>query len=244
MQGKTPRKAKAKDRAEPKSGPRKDLLASEVLDRAAALFAGRGFNGTSLQEVADAVGLTRTAIYYYFPSKDALLEALLEDVTIRATRILDDIERSELGPLDRIREAIRRLILWATDGRNRFKMIDRSENELPAHIAKRHLEAKRRVLESMTGLIERAIDSGEARPVDARITAFAAIGMCNWSAWWFSPEGKNSADEVAEIMADLLVSAIRRGAEGRASSADLSSLTAEIRENLDLIDRLASRKQT
>ncbi|MCW5770346.1 MAG: TetR family transcriptional regulator [Rhodospirillaceae bacterium] len=234
------RRKNGKERAEAPSGPRKDLLATEVLDRAAQLFAQRGFNGTSLQEVADAVGLSRTALYYYFPSKDALLDALLEDVTIRASRILGDIEaRSGIGPLDRIREAMRRLVLWVADGQNRFKMIDRSEDELPPQIAKRHLEAKRHVLEAMTRLIAGAIDAGEARPVDPRLAAFAAIGMCNWTAWWFNPGGTLTADQIADTLADLFVASIRRKG---AAAGDIGTLTAEIRETLDLIDRAARRK--
>src|SRR5271156_2526688 len=49
---------------------------NEILQSAAALFAQKGFGATTLQEVASAVGLTRTAFYYYFPSKEKLLTAL------------------------------------------------------------------------------------------------------------------------------------------------------------------------
>ena len=84
-----------------KSGARKDVLSSEVLDRAVGLFAERGFAGTSLKDVADAVGLSRPAIYYYFPSKDALLEELLAGVTVSAARILENVEKRDRSLPDR-----------------------------------------------------------------------------------------------------------------------------------------------
>ena len=64
------------------AGVRRDLLAAEVLDKAAALFATRGFAATSLKDVADAVGLQRSSIYYYYPNKDALLKELIQGVTL------------------------------------------------------------------------------------------------------------------------------------------------------------------
>ena len=65
-------------RAALKEGRRADLLRS-----AAALFAQRGFAGVSTTELGDAVGMTGPALYNYFPSKDALLSALLVDASER-----------------------------------------------------------------------------------------------------------------------------------------------------------------
>ena len=221
-----------------KSGVRKDALSSEVLDRAVSLFAQRGFAGTSLKDVADAVGLSRPAIYYYFPSKDALLEELLAGVTVSAARILDSVEkRSDLTPIQKIGAAAHDLVMWVTERRLHFIAIDRSENELPAPILARHREAKRRVLGGMMRLIEDAVASGEARAVDSRVTAFSIIGMCNWTAWWFVPDGELSADAVADRIADLAMHSVRRARPAQGSTNDVRGLTAEIRDILGLIDR-------
>lgn len=225
-----------------KSGARKDVLASEVLDRAVGLFAERGFAGTSLKDVADAVGLSRPAIYYYFPSKDALLEELVAGVTVSAARIFDELEkRTDLTPIERIREAARNLVMWVTDRRLHFKMIDRSENELPPNILARHLDAKRRVLGGLVRFIEQAIEAGEARSVDSRVTAFAIIGMCNWTAWWFNPGGGLTATEIADRIADMAVHAVRRPRGRDGAPNDLRTLTGEIRDTLNLIDRFAAK---
>jgi len=242
--GKTVAVKGARDRAqEPgrKSGVRKDVLSSEVLDRAVGLFAQRGFAGTSLKDVADAVGLSRSAIYYYFPSKDALLEELLTGVTVSAARILDNVEkRSDLTPIEKIGAAAHDLVMWVTERRLHFIAIDRSENELPAPILARHREAKRRVLGGMMRLIDDAVAGGEARAVDSRVTAFAIIGMCNWTAWWFVPDGELTAAAVADRIADLAMHSVRRARPADAASNDIRSLTAEIRDILGLIDRGAA----
>lgn len=229
---------KGRSPAAERGGPRREILASEVLDKAAVLFAARGFAATSLQDIADQVGLSRTAIYYYFKSKDAVLHELVRGVTREAARIFEDVEAARsLDPAEKVHEAARRLVVWVLDPRTHFKLVDRSEHELPAAIAGAHRQAKRRVLAGMSGLIEAGIRSGEFRAVDPRIAAFALIGMCNWSAWWFNPGGEKSADEIAVTIADQAVASLRHTSE-RASATDVRSLTRAIRAELDVIDRL------
>lgn len=218
------------------------MLASEVLERAANLFAERGFAGTSLKDVADAVGLSRSAIYYYFSSKEALLEELVQGVTMPAARIFDSARaRTDLTPIERVRFAVHSLVIWVTERQKLFKLMDRSETELPPDIAKRHREAKRRVLSGMMELINDAIAAGEASAVDSRITAFAFIGMCNWTAWWFNPVSDGSPTQLADKIADLAHAAVRR-AEGQKKPADIPLLVREIQQNLALINRLAGER--
>jgi AcrR family transcriptional regulator len=233
---------KSVGQANQKTGVRKEVLSSEVLERAVELFADRGVAGTSLKDIADAVGLSRPAIYYYFPSKDLLLEELLTGVTISAARIFDELEkRSDLTPLERIREAARGLVLWVTERRQHFKAIDRSENELPPNILSRHRDAKRRVLSGLVSLIDEAIARGEARSVDSRVTAFAILGMCNWTAWWYVPGAGLGAREIADHISDMAVHAVRRSGTRNGATPNIKLLTAEIRDTLGLIDRFSSK---
>ena len=75
---------KAPSRAVGKS--KKQALRRTVLEAAAELFAHRGFGGTNLQDIADALELSRPALYYYFKSKEEMLSSLLEEVTVFSGR--------------------------------------------------------------------------------------------------------------------------------------------------------------
>jgi AcrR family transcriptional regulator len=217
-----------------RSAAARDALANEVLAKAVQLFADRGVAGTTLKDVADAIGLSRTAIYHYFPSKEALLETLVAEVSVTAARIFDDVRaRSDLAPLARVREAARELVLWATSRRLEFRLMDRSENELPPLIAKHHGAAKRHVLRGMIELIDDAIRAGEARPVDSQTAAFAIIGMCNWTAWWYAP-GHAPAAGIADQISGMAVQSL--ALEGTASTKDIPALADGIREALRLIE--------
>ena len=222
------------------AGPamRRELLADEVLDKAAVLFAAKGFAATSLKDVADAVGLSRSSIYYYYPNKDALLAALIEGVTLPVANIFRDVDQG-MPPQARIREVVRRLVLWVADPRTHFRLMDQSEAELPPAISKAHVDSKRRILSEMVKLINEAIGAGEARPVDPRIAAFSIIGMAMWTAWWFQPRHGPSIDEVSSTIADNAVASLHR-TDGPAATT-VAELIGEIRDNLSLVEAMVDR---
>ena len=224
------------------SGARRDLLAAEVLVKAAELFASRGFAATSLKDVADAVGLQRSSIYYYYPNKDALLAELIQGATLPVAQIFKEVGAEALPLLDKIREVVRRLVLWVGDPRTHFRLMDRCEAELPPTIARLHTYAKRHVLGEMIKLIDAAVLAGEARAKDVRISALSIIGMTMWTAWWFQPGQGRSLEDVAAEIADNAIALLQR-ADGARRATDVHDLTREIRDNLALIDRLATSTQ-
>ncbi len=84
------------------SRPFRQLADEQIIDRAAALFARRGVAQTSVQAVADAVGLSKTGLLHHFPSKDALHEAVLAQAGSLGQRVLDQVADLPLGtPRDR-----------------------------------------------------------------------------------------------------------------------------------------------
>ena len=225
--------------ADAPTGVRRDLLAAEVLDKAAELFARQGFAATSLKDVADAVGLQRSSIYYYYPSKDALLAELIQGVTTPVAEILQEAKAKKMPPLAEIRDVVRHLVLWIADPKTHFRLMDRSEAELPDAIAATHRDAKRRVLQQIVGLIDRAVLAGEARATNARVAALSIIGMTMWTAWWVPAEDGRMAEEVADTIADNAVALLRRAAPAT-QPVTVSELTDEIRDSLALIDRLTA----
>ena len=65
----------------PARKPRRELVEAQIYEQATRLFAERGFAGTSLQDIADAMGMTRPALYYYVKNKDQLLARLVTEIT-------------------------------------------------------------------------------------------------------------------------------------------------------------------
>ncbi|GAA2365916.1 TetR/AcrR family transcriptional regulator [Dactylosporangium salmoneum] len=209
-----------------------------ILEQAARLFAERGFEGTSLLDIAQAAELTRPALYHYFASKDEILATLVEQESAGAAEKLREIAAGELDPTERLRAAIHELVLDRAAAPERFRMLDRSERALPPPIAERHVHAKRTALAAVTGIIAAGIRAGEFRETDERMAALAVIGMCNWVAWWYHPGRDPEPAAVAAALAEQAVASVARPEHRRPPEPGVRGAIAQLRQDLDHLSRI------
>lgn len=216
---------------------RSDAQRQAILDAACLLFIEKGFGGTNINDIADAVGVTRTALYYYFPSKESMLEALTEEVTEKAGELAQTVSRRDELPAD---EALRQLVLQHAglilSHPLQFRVVERSESSLPEAQLAAARGARRAVLDNFVRVVQRGIDAGLFRRGDARVAAFAVIGMCNWCAWWFDTGGEVAADEVAATLAEFALRALRADRPRRVATGPDDAIE-QIRDALEVLEK-------
>lgn len=221
-----------------KAQVRRGLVQQEIFEQATRLFAQRGFAGTSLQDVADAVGLTRPALYHYVKSKDHLLANLVAEVTaVAATDIATVAQRTELSATQRVRDIVQLLVRRQGEQGERFRLLLRSEADLPETVLESYRTNRRAVLRSLTDVIEHGIAQGEFRPVTATVAALGMLGTVNWVAWWYHP---GSGFDLADVCAELADQAVHGLAaeEGRLASATPLDVVSSIRREIDRLEGL------
>lgn len=216
---------------------RRDLVEAQILEHATRLFAERGFAATSLQDIAEATGLTRPALYHYVKNKDDLLSRLVEELTEGPAEELHRIN-SDSGrpPLQRLRDMAQAVAIKLARAPERFRLLIRSEAELPESLSDVYLRGRRRVLREFTSVIEEGIAAGQLRPVDARVAALGIIGMCNWVAWWHRP-GQDD-EKVAAQLADMAVAAMAEQDDRSGDEEGPARALALLRQDLDYLERL------
>jgi AcrR family transcriptional regulator len=224
-------------KANTSSRPRRDLVEKQILEHATALFAERGFAGTSLQDIADAIGLTRPALYHYVPSKDELLGRLICEIEEPAAILADINAQTDLEPADRLHEIVTVSALHRVAAPERFRLIVRSEAELPESLSKGHERSRRRVLKEFIKVIQDGIDAGVFRPVDPRLAALGMIGMINWIAWWYRADHDESGESIAASLADMAVSSVLHERLAPVSSGGATAAIAALRQNLDYLEQ-------
>ncbi|BCJ50383.1 hypothetical protein Asp14428_18580 [Actinoplanes sp. NBRC 14428] len=214
------------------SGARKELVERQILDRATALFAERGFAGTSLQDVAEASGLTRPALYYYFSSKEELLARLVRETTMDAAEQLEALP--ELAPEEHLRELVRTSTTFQARHRDQFRLLLRSEAELPADVTELYTDGRRRVFRAYQSVIERGVTAGVFRAVDVRTVTLGLIGMVNWVTWWNQPDVDIAA--VADEFAGLAVASVLLHRDRDAAPASVHAVMAMLKDDLALLE--------
>lgn len=231
--------AKAADTAtRPKA--RRELVENEIFEHASRLFAERGFAGTNLQDIAEAMGITRPALYYYVKSKDDLLAKLVAQMTEAPAAEIEALAKDDsLDPATRLRK-IAHLIAFQRAGHpSRFQLLLRSEADLPPAAAKANRAGQRAALTGLMHVMEEGVLKGQFRPVDTRAAALAVAGMCNWVAWWHHPGGSRHTDEeAAELVADMAVAMVIRPDERMPEASGPKAALALLRQDLDYLERV------
>ncbi len=218
--------------------PRKLLVRDELLTKAAEVFERLGFAQTRIQDIAVAMALSRSALYHYFTSKEEILSALVEEHTDRRATELAAIVRDGGRPAaERLRAALRTTIVERLTGGNRLRVLDQLAPEMPADLRKSFDRARRHILDLYTGLVAEGIERGEFRPIDARVAAFAVLGIASWTSWWYSPGGRRTPQDVADILVDIGVNGLL-AATVQSSSVDRAGLLRDIRLRLDQLEAL------
>jgi AcrR family transcriptional regulator len=227
--------------SEERTSVRRGLMEQEIYEQATRLFALRGFAGTSIQDVADAVGLTRPALYHYVKSKDELLSKLVLEITVvNATDIAAIAKSSKRSATDRVRDVVRLLVRRNAQQGERLRLLLRSEADLPEQVAVSYQENRRSVLRSLTGLVDQGIATGEFRPVTPEMAAFAVLGIINWVAWWYHPGSHYDLDSVCEELADIAVHGLA-AEPGRPASTTPLDTVRSLRRELDRLEGLLNQ---
>lgn len=224
-----------------KSPARHEMVIAQLMEAAEQLFARKGVAGTSLQELAEAIGLTRTSLYHYVRNKDEMLAMLVEGFTFETAQ---DMQRlagdTDLPAVDRLREGIRSLIVRIAENPRRFRLILTSESQFPEELGKRYRKARRETSAALVELVRQAIREGSFRPVDPEMAAFGLIGAANWVAFWYprpTGSGARSPEVVAEEIAENAVGGLRADGAHRAGT-DIGQAIGLLEEDLGRLKQL------
>jgi len=196
--------------------PRETLVDSrqEILRTAARLFQQRGYDATSMNDVAAALKLSKGGLYHHFQSKDEILfEIMNHAMEITQERVLAPV-RSIPDPEDRLRSLIRRHIEVVLSPRDREITVMLHENHpLPPALRKRINQRKKEYVHFVEDLIadvqrEAQRTRGTKSTVSPRAAAFALLGMINWIYQWYKPEGNLQAQNLIPQFTDLVFGGI------------------------------------
>lgn len=228
----------ARRRVTAKQSPQKkrDVKPRTILEVAAKLFSERGFTGTNMRDVAKALDVSRSAVYYYFDSKEAILSALVDEVTVYSEQQAASVADFKTEPVEALYEMVRNHAAFVLQNPLIFRVIERGENDLDQKAKAISKRAKRALMDKFRLTIARAIEAGRFRDVDAGVAALAIIGMCNWSAWWFVPHGRLSYTQVADQITDMAIAALLRGREISSQGQEFTSALAKAQSALAQLD--------
>ncbi|WP_419993666.1 TetR/AcrR family transcriptional regulator [Streptomyces boninensis] len=181
-----------------------------LLAAATRLFAEQGFDRTSVQEIVEAAGVTKGALYHYFGSKDDLLHEIYARLLRVQQEHLDAFAESGAPVEERLREAAADVVVTSLENTDDATIFFRSMHMLAPEKQKQVRADRRRYHERFRALIEEGQESGvfsNATPADLVVDYH--FGAIHHLSSWYKPDGPLSQQQIADHLADLLMRALR-----------------------------------
>lgn len=182
---------------------------ASVIDAAVAVMSERGYSATTIQEVADRVGVLKGSLYHYFGSKEELLFRILESSHAVTNRIADELDARALPPLEHLCEYLRALASWYLDNADRANIYFTEFRNLTGDRLDTMQREGREFEQRIQRLVTEAQQAGEiAQDVDARIATRYILGSLNSVRSWPSRNPRNAIP--VEKLVDAFVLMTRR----------------------------------
>jgi AcrR family transcriptional regulator len=175
----------------------------QLLETATRLFKEKGYHSTSMQDLADALGMQKGSLYYYIESKEELLRRLLERATSFLTSQIDEIYASDLPPAEKFRWALENHAAMMMDHLDLVAVYLQEYRNLPPERLEEALAVRKHYEQVLMQIVNDGITAGDFRPTNVKMAVFGFLGMVNWTHQWFSPDGPFTSQEIATTLSDL-----------------------------------------
>ncbi|WP_347270638.1 TetR/AcrR family transcriptional regulator [Rhizorhabdus histidinilytica] len=175
-----------------------------IVEKAAELFAERGFLGASVSDIAKACKTSKSLLYHYYPSKEDVLYAVMAS---HIDGLVDSVETAMAEPgaaRDRLRRLLRLFMADYVGAASRQKVLLNELDNLPQDRRAAIIAKQRRIVDTVQALLVE-IDPALAKDKgEARARTMLLFGMINWTGNWYDPAGPLKPETIADRAFDLI----------------------------------------
>ena len=174
----------------------------QIVDEAARLFARQGYSGTSMNQLADACGLSKATLYHYYRDKYSLLVGIADEHVSRLQELVESMAPVTLPAQARLEQMIHRIVAEYAGAQHAHRVLTEDVRFLEAQDQARVLGKERQVVAGFARAVAELRPELETAGLAKPLTMLL-FGMINWMFTWMRPEGELTYEAMAPIVADL-----------------------------------------
>lgn len=183
-----------------------DYRAVEIYREAANIIFEKGFDATSMGDIADAVDLTKGGLYYYIKGKKALLYAIMDFAMNRLESEVLEPARKEEDPEERLSILLSGHAELVIEDSSAMTILVYEEEGLDESHRPKVRQRKRTYADFLRDTIVAVLDkNGRTSKIDPAMAASSVLGTVHWIVRWYQPSGRLSAEEVVQQVTDLIM---------------------------------------
>ena len=185
-----------------------DEKRQSITQKAAQLFSDKGFAATSIADLARLCEVSKSLIYHYYSSKEAILHDVMNEHVDDLLAVLDDSISSDVAPAENLQHLTRELLRHYVGAASYQKVLLYELGSLPPDQQKEIIRKQRILVSAVEGLL-RKIDLNEKNSTqELRVKVMLFFGMLNWTDNWLNSRGPISRDNIADMVTSTTISAL------------------------------------
>ncbi len=181
---------------------------TEILECAAKLFREKGYKATSMRDIAKAVGIQGASLYNHIDSKQDLLVELLMFIANLFTKEMDEINKSSLTPVDKIKRLIGLHVRYTEEHTDSISIITSEWVHLEEPVLSEYLDLRAAYERKFEKIITNCIKEGSFEKVNPKIALFSILSTLRWLYSWYSKQKNINPIELEQQMIHCLLTGL------------------------------------
>lgn len=180
----------------------------EICQIATRLFVEKGFEKTTIRDIAKSGNMNSSALYYYFEDKEAILYEILMEIMNTSLEQMREIDQSGLLPKEKIDAVIKlHTRIYGVDPVRMGLIVFNQKSLSPEHW--KELKSKQREYTDIVArILKKMRETGEIVDIDPTVCTFALFGMVQWAFGWYNPKGSINPDQLSEVFTRIFTKGI------------------------------------
>jgi AcrR family transcriptional regulator len=182
----------------------------QILKAATHLFASKGFDATSVRNIAQKTGLSVPGMFHYFSSKEEILYEIMTGFMDNAYKKIMEIYSADIDPIKKLSEICKFYVKQYAGHKQQLTILISEMKSLNPEHQRICIKKERNYVKALKNLFEELTKKKLLKPIDHSILAFIFFGMVHWTYQWYNPEAKGGVrpNQLGKIFSDVFLKGI------------------------------------
>jgi len=186
-----------------------------ILSAAKRVFSRKGYEATTMEDIASEAGFGKASLYFYFPGKEEVFLSLIKAGMERQKNLLKEVMNSRLSNVEKLKALISKYFEYVKENKDFIRIVHSESQKLYATtLEKVHcsiIREHKNTMEGIAFIIREGIKSGEFRKIEPTIAATSFMGIVRSVIFnWFVREEKTSLDRYKSMIMDIFLKGISK----------------------------------
>jgi len=188
----------------PDYGKRKQL----ILEKSAEMFAEHGYHKASIDQLADACGMSKSLIYHYFKSKHELLFQCMKEHVTELHLEAERCAAMDAPAVERVTTLLKNFMKFYENAGPRHRILVNDMTHLKDEQRREIVATQDKIIQILKDMLADSTDASQASGTNGTVLSLLLLSMINWTYTWYDPKGPITPDAIGQLVSDIFMNGV------------------------------------